>query len=93
MPGYDIAKDDYRQRLRKIEGQVRGLQRMIDEDRYCTDILPQIAAARAALESIALGLVDQHLRRCVVAATGRDGAERDAVLAEAVTVVERLVKS
>jgi CsoR family transcriptional regulator, copper-sensing transcriptional repressor len=93
MRGYAIAKDDYQQRLRRIEGQVRGLQRMIDEDRYCIDIVHQVAAARAALESVALGLVDEHLRHCVMAAAERDGTERDAVLTEAVTAVERLVKS
>jgi CsoR family transcriptional regulator, copper-sensing transcriptional repressor len=93
MRGYVIAKDDYQERLRKIEGQVRGLQRMIAEDRYCIDVVHQVAAARAALESVALGLVDEHLRQCVMAATERSGTERDTVLTEAVTAVERLVKS
>jgi CsoR family transcriptional regulator, copper-sensing transcriptional repressor len=93
MRGYAIASDDYQQRLRRVEGQVRGLQRMIAEDRYCIDIVHQVAAARAALESVALGLVDEHLRHCVMAAAEQNGSERDSVLAEAVTAVERLVKS
>jgi CsoR family transcriptional regulator, copper-sensing transcriptional repressor len=93
MRSYAIADDDYQQRLRRIEGQVRGLQRMIAEDRYCIDIVHQVAAVRAALESVALGLVDEHLRRCVMTAAERDPSERDSVLTEAVTAVERLVKS
>jgi CsoR family transcriptional regulator, copper-sensing transcriptional repressor len=93
MRGHASASDDYQQRLRKIEGQVRGLQRMIAEDRYCIDVVHQVAAARAALESVALGLVDEHLRHCVMAAADSDGSERDRVLTEAVTAVERLVRS
>ncbi len=63
--GYTMAKDDYLKRLRRIEGQVRGLQRMVDNDEYCIDILTQVSAVTKALQSVAVGLLDQHLRHCV----------------------------
>ena len=75
MRGYSIGKDDYQARLRRIEGQVRGLQRMIDEDTYCIDVLTQISAVTKALQSVALGLLDEHVRHCVTHAEGRDGTE------------------
>ncbi len=65
MPGYSDNKDNYLSRLRRIEGQIRGLQRMIEEDKYCIDILTQLAAATRALQSVALGLLDEHLSHCV----------------------------
>lgn len=90
MPGYATNKDDYLKRLRRIEGQVRGLQRMIDEDTYCIDVLTQVSAVTKALQSVAIGLVDEHVRHCV-----RDASadEADAMVTEAMQAIERLVKS
>ena len=65
MHGYTMDKDDYLKRLKRIEGQVRGLQRMVDEDVYCIDVLTQVSAATKALQSVAVGLLDQHVRHCV----------------------------
>ena len=90
--GYTMNKDDYRRRLRRIEGQVRGLQRMIDEDTYCIDVLTQIASVNAALKKVALGLVDQHLRHCVLDAAGTDPDEGQLRLTEAIIAVERLIQ-
>jgi CsoR family transcriptional regulator, copper-sensing transcriptional repressor len=92
--GYTISKDDYLKRLRRIEGQVRGLQRMIDEDTYCIDVLTQVSAVTKALQSVSVGLLDEHVRRCVreAAASGnRDGAEE--MVTEATKAIERLLKS
>jgi DNA-binding FrmR family transcriptional regulator len=93
MRGYTIGKDDYLKRLRRIEGQVRGLQRMIEEDTYCIDILTQVSSVNRALQSVAVGLVDEHLRHCVsdAIAAGSDGA--DDMISEATAAIERLVKS
>jgi DNA-binding FrmR family transcriptional regulator len=94
-PGYIHDKDNYLRRLRRIEGQVRGLQRMVDEDRYCIDILTQVAAVTKALQSAALGLLDEHLSHCVAAAMA-DDAEGDAAAAkirEACDAIARLVRS
>lgn len=91
MHGYTINKNDYLNRLRRIEGQVRGLQRMIDEDRYCIDVLTQISSATAALEAVALGLVDQHLRHCVMQAIDEGQTERNRHLDEAVAAVDRML--
>jgi DNA-binding FrmR family transcriptional regulator len=91
--GYSLAKDDYRTRLRRIEGQVRGLQRMIDEDEYCIDVLTQIAAVSKALQNVGLGLLDEHLRHCVRAAAETDAAEGDAKVREAVQAVDRLLRA
>jgi CsoR family transcriptional regulator, copper-sensing transcriptional repressor len=94
MRGYTIAKDDYQNRLRRIEGQVRGLQRMIDEDTYCPDVLTQIASVTKALESVALGLLDEHLRHCVTNSQGRDGTEPgDDLVDEAMQAFARLLKT
>jgi DNA-binding FrmR family transcriptional regulator len=65
MHGYASKKDDLRSRLRKIEGQVRGLQRMVDEDQYCIDVLTQVNSAVSALRSVGMGLLDDHVRHCV----------------------------
>jgi DNA-binding FrmR family transcriptional regulator len=65
MHGYEMQKDDLRARLRKVEGQVRGLQRMVDEDQYCIDILTQVNSATAALRAVGMGLLDGHVRHCV----------------------------
>lgn len=90
--GYTIEKDAYLRRLRKIEGQVRGLQRLIDEDTYCIDVLTQIASVRSALQKVALGLVDQHLRHCVIDAVDGDDGAAPARLDEATLAVERLLQ-
>ena len=93
MHGYEDDKTEYLRRLRRIEGQVRGLQAMIDDDRYCIDILTQISAVNRALQSVALGLVDDHLSHCVREAIDAGGPEADAKVAEASAAIARLVRS
>ena len=93
MPGYTMNKSDYRNRLRRIEGQVRGLQRMIEEDQYCIDVLTQISSVTRALQGVALGLLDEHVRHCVAGAVKRGSAEGDAKIQEAIQAIERLVKT
>lgn len=94
MRGYTISKDDYQKRLRRIEGQVRGLQRMIDEDTYCIDVLTQISSVTKALQSVALGLLDEHVRHCVAHAQGRDGTVPESDLVdEAMQAFERLLRT
>jgi DNA-binding FrmR family transcriptional regulator len=90
--GYTDDKDAYLKRLRRIEGQVRGLQRLIEEDRYCIDVLTQISATTRALQGVALGLMDDHLRHCVAQAVG-DPDEIDLKLNEASAALKRLVTS
>jgi DNA-binding FrmR family transcriptional regulator len=93
-PGYTGNKADYLKRLRRIEGQIRGLQRMVENDDYCIDILTQVSAATKALQSVAVGLLDEHLRHCVADATrSGDDSESDRILTEATRAIERLVKS
>jgi DNA-binding FrmR family transcriptional regulator len=91
--GYSDRKDDYAKRLRRIEGQVRGIAKMIDEDKYCIDVLTQISAVSSALQSVALGLLDEHLNHCVTNAVAAGGEEADAKLAEASAAIARLVRS
>ena len=92
--GYTENKADYLKRLRRIEGQIRGLQRMVEHDDYCIDILTQVSAATKALQSVAVGLVDEHLRHCVATATrSGDDSESDRIITEATRAIERLVKS
>ncbi len=91
--GYIADKDDYLQRLRRIEGQVRGLQRMVDEELYCIDILTQVSAATKALQTVALGLLDEHLAHCVVDAAKAGGPDADAKVKEASAAIARLVRS
>ena len=91
--GYSHAQDAYLKRLRRIEGQVRGLQRMIQEDNYCIDILTQISATNRALHSVALGLLDEHLAHCVVEAARTGDAEAAVKLKEASDAIARLVRS
>jgi CsoR family transcriptional regulator, copper-sensing transcriptional repressor len=79
-------------RLRRIEGQVRGLQRMVDEDAYCVDVLTQIAAVQTALEQVAVNVLDAHVRGCVAGAVAGDGAEADAKLDELMVAVRRFAK-
>ncbi|MGZ4675072.1 MAG: metal-sensitive transcriptional regulator [Acidimicrobiia bacterium] len=90
MRGYTLQKDDYARRLARIEGQVRGVARMIDEDQYCIDVLTQIASVTKALQSVGLGLLDQHLHHCVLEAADR--GEGDEKVTEAVQAVERLLR-
>ena len=90
--GYTADKDAYLKRLRRVEGQVRGLQRLIDEDTYCIDVLTQISATTRALQGVALALMDDHLRHCVAEAVG-DPDELDRKLDEASAVLRRLVTS
>jgi DNA-binding FrmR family transcriptional regulator len=92
--GYTMHKEDLLKRLRRVEGQVRGLQRMVDNDEYCIDILTQVSAATKALQSVAVGLLDEHLRHCVAgaAAAGQE-SESERLLDEAANAIERLVKS
>jgi DNA-binding FrmR family transcriptional regulator len=82
--GYSATKDQLQTRLRRIEGQVRGVQGMVEEDRYCIDILTQISAIQAALDKVALGLMDEHARHCVVGAEGADQADKTDELMAAV---------
>ncbi|MBO1030609.1 metal-sensitive transcriptional regulator [Tessaracoccus sp. SD287] len=91
--GYISAKDDYLKRLRRIEGQSRGLQRMVEQDTYCIDILTQVAAMTNALEAVALGLLEDHLSHCVLDAARQGGTEADEKIAEAMAAIRRLVKS
>ena len=88
-----MSKDDLQKRLRRIEGQVRGLQRMIDEDTYCIDVLTQVSATTSALQSVALGLLDEHLRHCVSDAVAAGGPEGEAKVEEATAAIRRLVRS
>lgn len=91
--GYTGSKEQYVTRLRRIEGQVRGIQRMVDEDKYCIDVLTQIAAARSALDSVALGLLEDHMGHCVVGAAKRSHQEGAEKVHEAAAAIARLVKS
>jgi len=93
MRGYTDDKDAVLKRLRRIEGQVRGLQRMVDQDSYCIDILTQVSAVTKALQAVALELLDDHLGHCVRQAVTDGGAEADAKLAEATAAIARLVRS
>ena len=91
--GYISSKDDYLKRLRRIEGQARGLQRMVEDDKYCIDILTQVSAMTKALQSVALGLLDEHLNHCVVRAAATGGPEADIKIQEASEAIARLVRS
>jgi CsoR family transcriptional regulator, copper-sensing transcriptional repressor len=87
--GYSATKDQVQKRLRRIEGQVRGVARMVDEDRYCIDVLTQISAIQAALDKVALGLLDDHAAHCVL---GAAEDERDEKTAELMAAVGRLMR-
>ncbi len=93
MRGYTQDKDAYLKRLRRIEGQVRGLQRMVDEDVYCVDVLTQVSAVTRALQAVALGLLEDHLGHCVTEAVERGGPEAQEKIREAAEAISRLVKS
>ena len=93
MPGYDERKDDLLRRLRRIEGQVRGLQQMVESDRYCIDVLTQVSASTRALQAVAVELLDDHLRHCVADAAAKGGREADDKFTEATAAVARLLRS
>ena len=93
VPGYLDTKDAHLKRLRRIEGQIRGLQRLVESDTYCIDVLTQVSAATRALESFALGLLDEHLSHCVTQAVAEGGAEAEAKVREASAAIARLVRS
>ncbi len=90
--GYSGAKDDYLKRLRRIEGQARGLQRMVDEDAYCIDILTQVSAMTKALQSVSLGLLADHMNHCVLDAAAKGGDDAQGKIDEAMAAITRLVK-
>jgi CsoR family transcriptional regulator, copper-sensing transcriptional repressor len=92
-PGYIDDKEVLQKRLRKVEGQVRGIARMVDEDRYCIEILEQVSAATKALQAVALGLLDDHLAHCVSDAVRKGGDEATEKLNEASAAIARLVRS
>ena len=91
--GYISKKSDYLTRLRRIEGQARGLQRMVEDEKYCIDILTQVSAMTKALQSVALGLLEEHLSHCVVSAAQAGGPEADEKVREASEAIARLVRS
>jgi DNA-binding FrmR family transcriptional regulator len=93
MRGYTQDKDAYLKRLRRIEGQVRGLQRMVAEDVYCVDVLTQVSAVTRALQAVALGLLEDHLGHCVTQAIAEGGPDADEKVREAAAAVSRLVRS
>ncbi|MFG2501574.1 metal-sensitive transcriptional regulator [Streptomyces sp. NPDC048441] len=91
--GYHKQKDEHLKRLRRIEGQIRGLQRMVEEDVYCIDILTQVSASTKALQSFALQLLEEHLRHCVADAAVKGGAEIDAKVEEATKAIARMMRT
>ena len=92
-PGYSDSKDAHLKRLRRVEGQVRGLQRLVENDTYCIDVLTQVSAATKALESFALSLLEEHLAHCVAHAISAGGDEAEAKVKEASAAIARLVRS
>ncbi len=93
MHGYAEHKDEVRKRLRRVEGQVRGIAQMVEDDRYCIDVLTQISAATKALQAVALELLGDHLSHCVADAIGGGAPDAQAKIAEATDAVARLVRS
>jgi DNA-binding FrmR family transcriptional regulator len=93
MHGYSGDKQAYLTRLRRIEGQIRGLQRMVEEDSYCIDILTQVSAATRALQAVALGLLEDHIGHCVADAINTGGPEAEEKVKEASAAIARLVRS
>jgi len=90
MAGYSMTRDEHLKRLRRIEGQVRGLQRMVSEDKYCIDILTQVSSVKSALQGVAVGLLDEHMRHCLMDAAAKGD---DSKVSEATAAVERLLRS
>jgi CsoR family transcriptional regulator, copper-sensing transcriptional repressor len=93
MPGYTGTKDDYLKRLRRVEGQVRGVQKMVDSDTYCIDVLTQISAITRALQAVSIGLMEDHLSHCVSEAVMAGGSEAQDKIREASDAIARLVRS
>ena len=93
MAGYEMQKGDITRRLARIEGQIRGISRMIDEDRYCVEVLDQVAAVTRALQQVSIGLLHDHLGHCVADAVASGGPEAEHKLNEATAAIARLVKS
>lgn len=93
MNGYSGDKDAYLKQMRRIEGQVRGIARMIEDDKYCIDVLTQVSAATRALEGVALGLLSDHLGHCVTEAVAEGGDIADRKVAEANAAIARLVRA
>jgi CsoR family transcriptional regulator, copper-sensing transcriptional repressor len=93
MPGYTMSKDQYGARLRRIEGQVRGLQRMVDEDAYCIDVLTQIASVTKALQGVGKGLCDEHIRHCVREAAAGSDEDFDTKVEEVMAAVSRMLRT
>jgi DNA-binding FrmR family transcriptional regulator len=93
VPGYTGTKDEHLKRLARIEGQVRGIARMVEQDKYCIDVLTQVSAATKALQAVALGLLDEHMSHCLVTAVEAGGQEKDVKLKEASDAIARLVRS
>ena len=92
-PGYRGSKDDYLKRLRRIEGQVRGIARMVDDDTYCIDVLTQVAAVTKALQAVSLGLLEDHVAHCVVDAARESDEAAEVKIREASEAIARLVRS
>ncbi len=93
MPGYAGSKEDYLKRLRRIEGQVRGISRMVEEDTYCIDVLTQVSAVTSALQAVSLGLLEDHIGHCVVDAARESQEAGDEKVTEAARAIARLVRS
>ncbi len=93
MASYTDSKADYLARLRRVEGQIRGLQRMVEEDKYCIDVLTQVSAATSALQAFSLAILEEHLGGCVVAAAREGGDAADQKVKEASAAIARLVRS
>ena len=93
MASYTDRKDQHLARLRRIEGQIRGLQRMVESDTYCIDVLTQVSAATKALQAVAMSLLEDHLSHCVTEAIAAGGPDADAKVREATAAIERLVRS
>lgn len=93
VAGYSSNKDEQLKRLRRVEGQIRGIAKMVEEDKYCIDVLTQVSAATKALQSVALGLLEEHMAHCVVDAARAGGVEQEFKLREATDAIARLVRS
>jgi DNA-binding FrmR family transcriptional regulator len=93
MRGYTGDKEAFLKRLRRVEGQIRGLQRMVENDEYCIDVLTQISAATKALQAVSLGLLDEHLKHCVADAISQGGENAEQKVREASDAIARLVRS
>jgi DNA-binding FrmR family transcriptional regulator len=93
MPGYEMSKDELLKRLRRIEGQVRGVAQMVESDRYCIEVLTQISAVTRALQGVSVGLLNDHLGHCVLEAASSGDAEGRRKVSEATAAIERLLRS